>query len=40
MLFLWTLPNSILPFYLNVVFIKVPLLVVTFIIIQTIRGTG
>jgi hypothetical protein len=33
MLFLWTLPNSILPFYLNVVFIKVPLLVVTFIII-------
>lgn len=40
MLFFWTLPNSILPFYLNVVFIKVPLLVVTFIILQTIRGTG
>ena len=40
MLFLWTLPNSILPFYLNIVFIKVPLLVVTFIILQTIRGTG
>lgn len=40
MLFLWTLPNSILPFYLNIVFIKVPLLVLTFIIIQTIRGTG
>jgi len=40
MLFFWTVPSHILPIYLNVVFIKVPLIALIFIIIQTFRGTG
>jgi len=40
MLFFWTVPAEILPLYLNIIFIKIPLVAITFIIIQTVRGTG
>ena len=40
LLFFWTLPDSILPLQFNLVFIKIPLIGLSFIVIQTLRGTG
>ena len=40
MLFFWTVPYQILPIYLNIIFIKIPLVALIFIIVQTFRGTG
>lgn len=40
LLFFWTLPETILPLTFNIIFIKVPLVGLVFIMIQTTRGTG
>ena len=38
LLFFWNIPNELMPLELNILFIKVPLLIIIFIIVSLIRG--